>query len=273
MNTQLPIISSIGYFQSKNKFSNPNRYPECSVSKLRTVTDYEIEIFTQDGGISHINHQSYPITKGALLIAKPGDKRQSTLHFCANFIHFTTNEPQIQKLIHSISGFHSDTGIAEWATTELNAICEKHLHFNADNNIYASAKLLIFLYELQEKLQPYLTIHRTNGSDTSIIGMAIEFIRENYMLHITVAEIASHCCISPSYLYKLFMDIVHTTPNNYLINVRISEAKNLLETTDMSISRIAMTCGFNCQSYFCTCFKKHFHVTPKEIRSRFMPPC
>lgn len=273
MQVQLPIISSAGYFLSKDKFSNPNRYPEGSITKLRTVTEFEIELYSQDGGISHLNGKSYPITKGSLLITKPGDKRQSTLHFEAIFMHFGTNNIEIKNLINSISGFHSDVGYERWAP-ELNEICDKFLQFDSISNIYASAKLLTLLYQIKEELN-ISSFTDAKPSEHSIVSHSIEYMRQNYMHPLTINNIAEHCCISVSYLHKLFLDVAHTTPNQYLLNIRLSTAKSLLATTSMPISEIALSCGFNSQAYFSDCFKKHFLISPREFRVSFRKklPC
>lgn len=273
MYTHLPIISSAGYFHSSNKFSDPSKYPEASITKLRTVVDYEIELFSQDGGVSHINGKSYPIKKGSLLIAQPGDKRQSTLHFAALFMHFGTSDKAIQELIHSMSGFHSNLDYEKWES-EFRDICEMALHFEQNSDIHAAAKLIDFLCKIK---QHCLTNSAANPdpSGYSAISMAIEYMKQTYMEPTTVNRIAEHCCVSTSYLHKLFLGIVHTTPNNYLLNIRLSKAKALLATTSIPISEVAARSGFNSQAYFSDCFKRQFDISPKEFRKAYLKklPC
>lgn len=273
MHTHLPIISSAGLFQSSDKFSDPNKYPDLSVTKLRTVIDYEIDFFCQDGGISHINGKSYPIKKGALLIAEPGDKRQSTLHFTTLFLHFGTTDKTVQKLIHSISGFHPNLDYERWES-EFRDICETALTFDPDNDIYAAAKLISFLCRIKQECFTN-TNASFNSSAYSAISTAIEYIKQNYTEPITVNHIAKHSSISTSYLHKLFLEIVHTTPNNYLLNIRLSAAKSLLTTTSIPISEVAARTGFNSQAYFSDCFKRQFDLSPKEFRNSFLKktPC
>ena len=100
MHTGLPVISAAGIFDSRKYFQG-------SVTRQRRVVDYELELFLEDGGISHVGDSSYPIHKGCMLIAKPGDKRCSTLHFCALYVHFGVADPALQQLLHTMAGFYS----------------------------------------------------------------------------------------------------------------------------------------------------------------------
>lgn len=270
MYTNLPIISTAGLFQSRDKFSDSRKYPDNSITHLRTVTDYELELFTRDGGTSHLNGRSYPIRKGCLLIAKPGDKRQSTLHYTALFIHFGTCDRAVQELLHSVCGFHCDMDFDALAPA-LEEICQITLSFEPDSNLLAAAKLIEFLCQIKKNcfMNP---ISDSSTSGRSAVSDAIEYMKQYYMEPLSIARIAEHCCLSSSYLYKIFLDTVHTTPNNYLLKLRLAAAKSLLATTTLPVSEIAVKCGFNSQAYFSDCFKRQFSVSPRQFRSAFLHP-
>ncbi|MCB6603699.1 helix-turn-helix transcriptional regulator, partial [Erysipelatoclostridium ramosum] len=53
---------------------------------------------------------------------------------------------------------------------------------------------------------------------------------------------------------------------NYLIRLRVQQAKELLETTNYSIAQISDSCGFSSQSYFSQVFKKACGMTPNAYR-------
>lgn len=270
MHTGLPIISSAGLFRSRDKFSNPARYPEHAVTRLRTVTSYELELFASDGGISHFNGHSYPIKKGSLLIAQPGDKRQSTLHFTAYYIHFGTDDRIIQELLQTVHGFHPETDYGVLLPS-LKEICDTALSFEPDSDIRAAAGLISFLCEFKKKC----LMNPSAGNGTircSVISAAIEYMKQFYMEPLTVEKIAGHCCLSASHFHRLFSETVHMTPNQYLLKIRLSAARSLLAATTLSVSEIAVKCGFNSQAYFSDCFKRHFAVTPREFRRSYTYP-
>ena len=270
MHTHLPVIASAGLFHSQDKFSDIQKYPQGAITSLRTVTDYEIELFTRDGGIAHINGKTHAIHKGDVLIACAGDKRQSTLHFSALFVHFGTDDPAIQELLHSIGGFHTNmkTSNLEPLLTE---ICKTTLSFEPDSGILAAAKLITCLCTLKKDC---LSHPASAPADCrwSVISAAVEYMRCNYAEPLAVEQIAKHCCLSPSYFHKLFLGTVHTTPYNYLLTLRISAAKSLLVTTSLPVSEVAAQCGFNSQAYFSDCFRKQTSLTPSQFRQSFSYP-
>ena len=56
------------------------------------------------------------------------------------------------------------------------------------------------------------------------------------------------------------------TTTEYINNLRLNYATNLLLQTNLSITRIAMDCGFSSVNYFNTCYKNRFGVNPKSVR-------
>ena len=144
MHTNLPIISSTGIFHSSDKFSDPVKYPDGSVTRIRTVVDYELELYTEDGGQLHTNGVTHSIHKGDLMLAEPGDKRQSTLPFTTAFVHFGTSDPAVRDLLHSMAGYHPSVDF-DALMPDLNDIFETSLQFEPDSALLASATLIAFL--------------------------------------------------------------------------------------------------------------------------------
>ena len=61
---------------------------------------------------------------------------------------------------------------------------------------------------------------------------------------------------------------MNVTPSRYLASLRVNRARHLLETTDLSISDIAQTCGFYDHSHFVRVFRRERGVTPGEYRQQ-----
>lgn len=73
---------------------------------------------------------------------------------------------------------------------------------------------------------------------------------------------------SPGHLNRAFRQYLSTTPTAYINDLRLKYAKNLLLTTRLSITDIALESGFNNLSHFFHLFKKHFHITPSHFRRK-----
>lgn len=69
---------------------------------------------------------------------------------------------------------------------------------------------------------------------------------------------------------RLFMQVLQTTPYEYLINYRIKKSLELLGKEKTIISQIALEVGFNDVSHFIQSFKKRMSITPKHIKNSFL---
>ncbi|CAM4299485.1 AraC family transcriptional regulator [Paenibacillus alkaliterrae] len=83
----------------------------------------------------------------------------------------------------------------------------------------------------------------------------------------TLRELAEAAHLSPSRFSALFVQAVGTSPMDYLIQLRLSQAAHLLESTDHKIIEVAGECGFRNLSNFNRLFKQHIGKLPSELRS------
>lgn len=92
------------------------------------------------------------------------------------------------------------------------------------------------------------------------------YIHQNYMEDISLADIAGSAHISRGECCRVFKRVCQMTPFQYLINHRISQSAKLLRNSSHSIAEIAGMVGFGSSSYFIQCFKKEMQQTPLEYR-------
>lgn len=101
----------------------------------------------------------------------------------------------------------------------------------------------------------------------SRVQTIVEYFQENYRRVINLDELAHHVNLSSTRLSHLFKKEVGMPPMKYLESIRMSNAKELLISTNMSIKSIADELGFKNEFYFSTCFKKSNKLSPKAYRS------
>lgn len=95
---------------------------------------------------------------------------------------------------------------------------------------------------------------------------AEQYMMENYNKNIKISDVANHLNIDARYLYKLFTKHFNTSPKQYLINLRITHAIELLSKPDLSIKHIAFMCGYADSLQFSNFFKKNVGISPSEFR-------
>lgn len=96
------------------------------------------------------------------------------------------------------------------------------------------------------------------------VETAIRFIAHNYSGSLDVSDIASHVGISRSHLYRVFVQNIGSSPNEYLTRFRISQACELLEHSALPVSAVAASVGYEDPLYFSRVFKKITGKTPKS---------
>ncbi|MBQ4269808.1 MAG: helix-turn-helix domain-containing protein [Clostridia bacterium] len=102
---------------------------------------------------------------------------------------------------------------------------------------------------------------------TKNIIKSVEYIHENYMDKINVEALAEMCFMSYATLTRYFKKLFNVTPTEYIMNIRIKNAKIMLRTTDKSVSQIAQDCGFFDLSHFSHYFYKYEKTTPVKYRN------
>ena len=112
---------------------------------------------------------------------------------------------------------------------------------------------------------------RNNISDrryNRIIAEARDYIEENYNKDdITLNSVAASVNVSPNHFSSVFKAETGQTFIEFLTNVRIEHAKELLRSTSMKSSEIGFEVGYKDPHYFSFIFKKTCGLTPKEFRS------
>ena len=103
----------------------------------------------------------------------------------------------------------------------------------------------------------------------TLSSMAKDFIDVHYTENIKLEDIARAVYTNVYNLSKVFKAEIGISPMKYVILRRMGEAQNLLINTDMTITRIAMSVGYNNSNYFQNVFKDFMNMTPKEYRKRW----
>lgn len=98
------------------------------------------------------------------------------------------------------------------------------------------------------------------------VQKAIAYISANYSYPITVEDIANYVGLSRSHLFRSFEKVMDKSPKEYLTAFRIRQACNLLEHSDLSITAIANSVGFENNLYFSKAFHKVKGMSPKNYR-------
>lgn len=101
------------------------------------------------------------------------------------------------------------------------------------------------------------------------IVLCIDYIYSHIHYRITIAELAEYLNLSESYLSKLFHKEMGLPLSQYILNLKIEKAKNLLQFSDYNIIDIANYLSFSSQSHFIQVFQKKTGLTPHKYRTQY----
>ena len=106
-------------------------------------------------------------------------------------------------------------------------------------------------------------------SATKIVRDALNYIKKHYNENISLTDVAEHVNVNKSYLCDVFKKEQNVTIINYMTNLRIEKAKELLVHTDMKMYEISVEVGYNDYTYFSQIFKRNTGSTLSEFRKKY----
>ena len=104
------------------------------------------------------------------------------------------------------------------------------------------------------------------GSLNKITPEVMKYIRENYNKKITLKEIARHSFYNATYFSTIFKECFGKTPLEYISEIRIEKAVELIKKSDMTIEEICHHVGYINKKHFYKVFKNYTGMTPNDFR-------
>ncbi len=221
--------------------------------------DFHQILFVVDGtGVVIYNGVSYELKKGtAFFTAKNVPiTYKSNGNLITAFI--TVNGAMIDSLLKhfNIGGFLYKKYVnIEKYLTLLNDIISEYFTYKR-NGIISSLSYNVFV-----------NFFETPKSEVNEIKEISLYIEKNFTTKLTLDGIAKLFKISVSKLTHSFKKQFNYTVFEYVLNLRLNYAKNLLmQDSNLKIQDVAFSCGFDDVSYFCKAYKKKFNASPTYDR-------
>ncbi len=198
----------------------------------------------------------------------------------------STPPPQMEYVVLSLGNIHFFTTDEKSVTTDESFIFDMKPIWNqiadclakldreiADGEIYWDTLCknvideLIILIMRKARLNDFCTNRSLPTQKIiSLVEMTKNYMDRHYPFHITVDDLANKVYINKFYLLHAFKKVTGVSPMQYLASVRIKKAKDLLVSTDFSITDIAMQTGFANTSTFCKKFRQMTGTSPVQFK-------
>jgi two-component system response regulator YesN len=157
--------------------------------------------------------------------------------------------------------------------TELGGTIEQVIpEFNHLETVLANIKTIEQTKEQAQKILSNALTFRDDQTDSQYVSMiqrAKEYIGAHYVdPSMSLGQVAAHVYLSPCHFSAVFSQETRRTFREYLTDLRIKKAKELLRTTTLKSREICYQVGYTDPHYFSYVFKKNTGLTPTEFRSQ-----
>lgn len=239
---------------------------------------FEIFLITKGEAVHKINEKEEIIEEGDLVFIRPDDTHHYEKSGDKNceLINLAFPSSTILKLFEYFGeGFHSDQLLkaANPPKFKLSKIekeilvsrFEKLNTLKRTNKKKIKTELRILLADIFSRYFIYDKDYVNEIIPGWLVKLKSEMeIKENFTAGIS--KMYELCKRTPEHLSRSFKKYFNESPTDYITNLRLNFAANLLSNSDEDIANIAMDCGFENLSHFYHLFKKRFDASPKEFR-------
>ena len=128
-------------------------------------------------------------------------------------------------------------------------------------------------FELPLQLLGYLSrcygsSHEREQRSLMSLGGVLSYMAEHLDEPLTVGQLAWQAGMSESTLTRRFRSVLGCPPVEYLIRLRIRQARQFLRDPDMNVTEIALACGFSDSNFFSRTFRRVVGESPRDYRKR-----
>lgn len=248
-------------------------YEECSpgYSYGPCVRSYHVVHFILSGkGSLHINEHVFECQQGDVFIIPAGK---------VSFYQASSTDPWSYAWLNFL-GINSDMYISQLMTSSDDIYVLHHLETekykkaifeilsipnNSPGSYFLANSILLrvmsFLYE-------DVGFQDNNWQKISITEEIKFFLDMKYSKKIKLQDVARKFGIHPNYMTRIFHDKYGVSPKQYLMDLKIKKACRLLTTTELPISVIAASLGFDDQLAFSKIFKKELKMSPTKYKEQ-----
>lgn len=262
---------------------------EGDLTDIRHTHDFsELIIITSGGGEHWINGITYPVKAGDIFLIQGNTEHYFEKRYNLGMFNIMFDDSYFRehlRSLRSLSGFnafflfeptyrrsHKFRSLLQVTPDAMRLLMTKLQEMQDElKNERAGSDLIL----LAKALEIFVFISREYSRNKNPmvhslcrLGELISHLENNYTEHWTIRKISKIASMAPSTLLPVFKKVTGYSPIEYLLQVRLAKATELLQHTEKPVSEIAQLCGFPDSNYFSRQFRKRYNIAPRDYRNR-----
>lgn len=246
--------------------------PKLPTHRPRGRLDYQILYVASGKAHFYFNGVEEIISAGNMVLYRPKEEQRyyyyGTDHTEVYWVHFTGNDVKniLRKygIADDMHVIHTGTSL-EFKRIFLEMIQELKLCKDDYEELLVNhlRHLLILIHRILNA--------KPRGKNHMLMeemDAAVRHFHQNYNQSISIEDYAISQHMSVSWFIRNFKEYTNSTPTQYILSLRISNAQTLLETTNYNVTEIAEIVGYDNPLYFSRIFKKQSGMSPSEFRKQ-----
>ena len=238
---------------------------------------FEVELILDGNGVEFINGIPYKIERGCLTIIPPGsfhsycasnDKIYITT-VCFSSLFLAADVYQKKAILGNPLFFKLDDIRFEKIRGWFNILMDESDSESLNRDDIAKRIIELILLSCPPSCENLIQVAGIpDNRQISLVRTVLNYIDEHYSEKISRDSLAEELHYSPCYFSSVFHKLAGITLSEYVSNIRMNKAGELICNSDVAVSEIIKRVGYRSESLFYTTFKKHFGVNPNEIRRK-----
>ena len=244
--------------------------------------EFEI-IYVRSGFLTvSISGESYIGKTGEAFVVSPGNLHLMgsqtgtvdyyTFLFPLKYISFRTDDMLDEKLLEPLNSGH--LMICPRVKDTAKELCEQLIKIYEAKKDESESKIttqvgtkIILLQFILEMWKKGFVIENDTSGRNIVEKEMVSYIQQNFTGKISLKEFGEQFHLSEKYISRYFKEHFHITLSQYITYLRLENAKQLLQDTDLSVTETAMQSGYQNVSYFIRSFKKTYGISPLKYRN------
>lgn len=258
------LITAAGQYRMENTYVYKTERPEGR-------GDYQLYYVASGKAHFFFNGEEKIVEKGNMVIFRPNEPQFYDIYAKdapeTYWVHFTGSD--VDSLLEYYQMPKKDNVFFSGTSPDYQWLFRQIIQELQLQRANYEDMLKINLRHIFLMINRYLKEGKKVGSEMlDEIEKATHYFNENYNRKIVIEQYAEEHLMTPAWFIHNFKQVTQMTPMQYIVFLRINNAKYLLDNTRYNITQIANAVGYDNSLYFSRLFTKHVGISPSEYRKK-----